>query len=104
MCHNVPIARAGWYEYLEGEVLDSGSMDKIIQVYRSPDEVFSNTAIASFEGKPFVDEHPQEEIVTPENSNKYTKGTTRNVRRSSSENDMLIADIVVYDADVIKLI
>ena len=41
-------------------------------------------------------------MVTPENSNKYTKGTTRNVRRSSSENDMLIADIVVYDADVIK--
>lgn len=102
MCHNVPIARAGWYEYLEGEVIDSGSMDKIIQVYRSPDEVFSESAIASFEGKPFVDEHPQEEMVTPENSNKYTKGTTRNVRRSSSENDMLIADIVVYDADVIK--
>ena len=102
MCHNVPIARAGWYEYLEGEVIDSGSMDKIIQVYRSPDEVFSESAIASFEGKPFVDEHPQEEMVTPENSNKYTKGTARNVRRSSSENDMLIADIVVYDADVIK--
>lgn len=102
ICHNVPIARAGWYEYLEGEVLDSGSMDKIIQVYRSPDEVFSNTAIASFEGKPFVDEHPQEEIITPENSSKYTKGTARNVRRSDSEKDMLIADIVVYDADVIK--
>ena len=63
ICHNVPIARTGWYEYLESELKDNGSPTETIQVYRGPNEVFSSAAIASFEGKPVTDEHPPEMVV-----------------------------------------
>ena len=32
----------------------------MVKVFRSPDEVFSEAALSSFEGKPVTDEHPPE--------------------------------------------
>ncbi|WP_270215122.1 DUF2213 domain-containing protein [Clostridium butyricum] len=102
ICHNVPIARTGWYEYLESELKDNGSPTETIQVYRGPNEVFSSAAIASFEGKPVTDEHPPEMVVTPDTSKKYTEGAAQNVRRSTEEKDLLIADLIIYDQELIK--
>lgn len=104
ICHNVPIARTGWYEYLEDELKDNGSPTQIIQVYRGPDEVFSPAAIASFEGKPVTDEHPPEMEVTPDTSKIYTKGAAQNVRKSPNEEDLLISDLIIYDEELIKKI
>lgn len=97
ICHNVPIARTGWYDYLGEELGLPELTGKVVKVYRSPEAVFSPAAIASFEGKILTDEHPTE-LVTPENATRYTKGAVQNVRRGSGdENDLLIADLVVYD-------
>lgn len=98
MCHNVPVARTGWYEYLEREVTGSG--DNIVKVYRSDEEVFSKSAMASFEGKPVTDDHPPE-ALTPDNTQIYMKGVTQNVRRSGKENDLLLADLVIHDKQLI---
>lgn len=102
ICHNVPIARTGWYDYLAEEigVQNSGSM-KIVKVYRSPEEVFSKRAMASFEGKPTTDEHPPD-LLTPKNSEIFTKGAVQNVRQSSNEKDLLLADLIIYNEDLIR--
>lgn len=101
ICHNVPIARTGWYEYLDSE-LGVGDEGKIVKVYRSPEEVFSDAAIASFEGKILTDEHPPV-ALTSENATWYTKGAIQNVRRGKGEDDdLLIADLVVHDEALIS--
>lgn len=102
ICHNVPIARTGWYEYLGREIGADDRADDIVKVYRSPEEVFSDAAMASFEGKVATDEHPPE-LVTPDNAAIYTKGTVTNVRQGSgAESDLLIADLVIYDQNLIR--
>ncbi len=101
ICHNVPIARTGWYEYLGEEIGADDKKGEIVKVYRSPEEVFGPAAIASFEGKVVTDEHPPVP-VTSENATWYTKGTVQNVRQGTGENsDLLLADLVVYDQTLI---
>lgn len=98
-CLNVPIARTGTYQYLRSEVGLDGQ--GIVEVYREPEEVFSPTAIASFEGKAFTDTHPSCD-VTADNWSIYAKGTLTNVRRGSGkDSNFLLADIVVNDPVVI---
>ncbi|WP_213022470.1 DUF2213 domain-containing protein [Brevibacillus reuszeri] len=102
ICHNVPIARTGWYDYLGKEIGAEDKHDELVKVYRSPEEVFSPAAIASFEGKVLTDEHPNEP-VTPINALRYTKGVIQNVRRGTGEDDsFLMADLVVYDQNLIN--
>lgn len=98
ICHNVPIARTGWYDYLASE-LGVGD-DEIVKVYRSPEEVFSKSAIASFESKPVTDEHPPD-LLTPQNVNMFLKGTTQNIRQDSKEPDLLVGDLIIYDSVLI---
>ncbi|MBD5572387.1 DUF2213 domain-containing protein [Clostridium botulinum] len=100
ICHNVPIARTGWYEYLPEELGIEGNQNELVKVYRDPAEVFSTSAIASFEGKPVTDEHPPD-LLTPENSKIFIKGTTQNVRQDKKEPDLLIADLIIYDSVLI---
>lgn len=102
ICHNVPVARTGWYEYLGEEIGADDMTGKVVKVYRSPDEVFSDAAMASFEGKPVTDEHPPE-AVTPDNATRYAKGAMQNVRQGSgADSDLLIADLIVYDQYLIS--
>lgn len=102
ICHNVPIARTGWYEYLGEEIGVEEKRGQIVKVYRSPEEVFSPAAMASFEGKVLTDEHPPE-AVTPNNATRYTKGVVQNVRQGSGgDSDLLLADLVAYDQNLIN--
>ncbi|HGG0416102.1 TPA: DUF2213 domain-containing protein [Clostridium sporogenes] len=100
ICHNVPIARTGWYEYLPEELGIEGNQNELVKVYRDPAEVFSTSAIASFEGKPVTDEHPPD-LLTADNSKIFIKGTTQNVRQDKKEPDLLIADLIIYDSVLI---
>lgn len=103
VCLNVPIARTGRYEYLASEIsVDEPDNDKVVKVLRSPDEVFSRAAMASFEGKPVVDGHPPEE-VNSENAHVYAKGATQKVRRgTAADSDLLLADLIIYDQQLIN--
>jgi hypothetical protein len=102
ICHNVPIARTGWYEYLGEQIGVNELTGKIVNVYRSPEEVFSPGAMASFEGKVLSDEHPLE-LVTPENATRYTRGVVQNVRQGKGgDQDLLVADLMVYDQSLIS--
>lgn len=109
ICHNVPIARTGYQDYLGSELIDCFpdaqkefgiEPSKAYKVYRSADEVFSPATIASFEGKPFTDNHPSE-MVDTQNIDLYGKGHIQNIHRGTGEyRDMLIADIICTDESV----
>jgi len=100
ICRNVPIARTGEQDYTGDEVGAPGK--DVVKVFRPPEEVFSAAAVASFEGKPFTNDHPPV-LLTPENATQYTVGHVQNVRRGTGEfADYLVADIHIHDAATIN--
>ena len=105
ICKDVPVARIGKQKYLGDEIGLSGrDADKEFEVNRPEDEVFSEATIASFEGMPVTDDHP-EDPVNAENIHLYQKGHVQNVHRGSGkESDMLIADLVITDPNTIQAV
>lgn len=100
ICKDVPIARTGTQQY-RGCEFGGPVADGIYNVQRPEAEVFDRSAVASFEGKPVCDEHPEED-VTPDNYGRYMKGVCRDVRRGDGDlSNCLVADLVIYDADLI---
>lgn len=82
----VAAARTGIQQYLGSEI---GRPDlEVVNVYRSADEVFRKSSMASFVGKPLTDGHP-DEIVNADNWADYAKGT--------------IGDEVARDGEKLKL-
>lgn len=101
ICRDAIIARTGSYKYLESEIRKGiGSNKKIVEVFRTDDEVFDPISMASFENKPFVNDHPSDD-VTPETYKELSKGYMRDIRRGEGElSNCLLCDIVVTDAEV----
>jgi Uncharacterized protein conserved in bacteria len=106
LCTAVPIARTGMLEYLPEEVgieAAKGGGDVVV-VYRLAEDLFAPAAIASFEGKPGTVDHPDED-VTPLNWRDLAIGHAQNIRRGSGANsDLLLADLLITDAEAIRLI
>lgn len=101
ICRNVPIARTGTMDYLESELKPDGDSSKIVKVFRSSEEVFSEAALSSFEGKPVTDNHPPE-LITPETYRQYSRGHAENVRKGEGEwEDYLVADLHIQDEELI---
>ena len=100
ICRNVPIARVGDMKYLASELGLPGS--EVVTVNRTADEVFSDAALASFEGKPTTDEHPPE-LLTSDTFALYAKGHAQNVRRGTGEWDgYVVADLHIQDEGLIR--
>lgn len=102
ICHNTPIARVGWQDYLSRELGMQG--EDFVKVLRAEEDVFEAAAMASFEGKPVTDDHPPgSEDVSPDNIGRYLRGVTTNVRRGDGdETDLLLADLIIYDQILIS--
>lgn len=103
LCRDVAIARTGEMMYGSGEIegVEAGK-DGYIRVTRTPEEVFSETTIASFQGKSVTLNHP-EEFVNPSNWGILTKGTVQNVRRGEGvQDDLLLADLLITDEAAIN--
>lgn len=101
ICENVVLARTGYYDYLESELIEGGSSQKVVKVYRSPEEVFNPVSMRSMNFKPLTDNHPSDN-VTPDTVGSLQKGFMTNIRRGTGEFDgCLMADIVVTDPYVI---
>ncbi|MDG4872839.1 DUF2213 domain-containing protein [Xylella fastidiosa] len=92
-------ARTGIQHYAAHELgLSGADPQRVIRVYRPPEEVFAAEAIASFDGRPITDEHPDEE-VTAENWRAHAVGFARNPRR---EGEYLVADLTITDEATIE--
>lgn len=104
ICRDVPIARVGVQDYLGREIGQTERPDEIFKVYRPADEVFSPAAVASFEGKPVTENHPDED-VTSENYAQYIRGVVRDVRKGAGQYEgCLVADLVVHDGALVRAI
>lgn len=105
VCKDCIIARTGKQTYLKSElygVSDDG--DQYVEVDRKPSQVFDEKTLASFEGKPLTIDHP-DVSVSPENYKNLSVGNVHNVHRGDfNGQDVMYADITVYDAEAIGLI
>ena len=95
VCLDAIIARTGSQDYTKAEIFRDSDDDTIVKLYRPEKEVFSPQTMASFENKPFVDEHPDEDINV-DNHRDYAIGFVRDVRRATVDGeDVLIANLIV---------
>jgi len=105
ICLDVPIARTGLqlYRQEDGLPVQIGP-EGYVKVEREPEEVFEPQAIASFEGVPVVNEHPQDG-VTGNTWRLLAVGHVQNVRRGEGVQDhLLLADLFVNDPHMILMI
>lgn len=105
ICKNVPIARIGSQDYAGHELgLTGQDANQIYRAIRTPEEVFSEAAMASFEGKPVTNDHPPD-LIGPDDVSMYEKGHAQNVRKGSGRWDgFLIADLHIHSRDLIEAI
>lgn len=106
VCLDTPIARTGTLLYAPGEVPIDPGRDGVIGITREPEDVFSDQAIRSFEGKPVTNDHPPLGIkVDPKNWRQLAIGDVHNVRRGNGldlDDQYLYADMVIKDAKAIQ--
>lgn len=104
LCKGVPIARTGVMDYLEEELPGVEGDRGVVRVQRNEDEVFSDAALASFAGKPVVNDHPDDD-VTPATWRQLAIGTILNPRRGEgNQADLLLADLLITDEDGIAAV
>lgn len=100
LCEGVPIARTGSQLYAGHELpdLDPGR-DGLITVVREEADVFRPETMASFEGKSITIRHT---FVDSGNVRMHEVGHAQNIRRSTDEPDLLLADFLIKDAHAIR--
>ncbi|WP_151981656.1 DUF2213 domain-containing protein [Acinetobacter guerrae] len=104
LCRDVPVARIGTLMYGEGEVPVTADSTGLILIQRGEDVLFDPKTIASFEGKPVTDDHP-DDWVTPENWKELSKGFGKDVRRGDGHlSDFLVADLLITDKKTIQAV
>ncbi|MEQ1107209.1 DUF2213 domain-containing protein [Acinetobacter seifertii] len=105
LCRDVPIARIGTLMYADGEGIPvTPDNTGLILIYRGEDVLFDPITIASTEGKPITDNHP-EDWVTPDNWSILAKGIAKDIRRGvGGESDYLIADLLIMDKKTIQAV
>lgn len=104
LCEGVAIARTGTMLYGPYETPVTVGADGYARIDRVEAEVFSAKTMASFEGKPVVNDHPSQD-VTPENWRELTVGVVLNVRRGTGDDrDCLLADLLITVQSAIDLI
>lgn len=105
ICKNVPIARIGSQDYMGYELgLTGQDAQQLYRAMRTPEEVFSEAAMASFEGKPVTNDHPPD-LIGPDDVGMYEKGHAQNVRKGSGRwEGFLLADLHIHSRDLIEAI
>jgi Uncharacterized protein conserved in bacteria (DUF2213) len=92
------IARCGLQTYGPGETPIEVGPDGFVKIERLPEDVFRPETMESIQGKPLVDDHPEDD-VSPDNFKELLKGVVINPRRGEGAfaDDEVIADVIVYD-------
>lgn len=107
LCKNVPVARTGSQLYARGEIPVPAGADGLIHITRDEGEVFHPITMASYQGKPVVDEHPFDGKVTPMTWKERSVGVVLNPRRGDGmqfDNAFTYADLLITDKDAIEAV
>ncbi len=92
------LGRTGWQTYKVSELpaeaadrlgVDTGNPNANIELYRPSEEVFAPDALASLNGKPITDGHPNsaDGFVHPDNFTEFARGHVQNPRRGKEPLD-----------------
>lgn len=101
---DVPAARTGEMIYGPDEVPVRPNSDGIVRITRDEAEVFRPEFLASLNGKPVVDDHPNEDVC-PDNWRQYAVGHGMNPRRGTGmQADLLVMDIMITDKAAIEAV
>lgn len=102
ICVDSILARTGKQTYRRSELFQDGD-DSEVDVDRPENEVFSPATLASFENKPIVVEHPDED-VNANNIKQYAVGFVRDVKRGKTADgqDVMLGTLVIQDAETIE--
>jgi hypothetical protein len=116
ICSNVPICRSGFQEYLGAELIKHADYDaawnldpeETYKVYRPKSEVSSPETIASFEGKPVVDNHPPSwlvpgSILSLDDAAEYARGHAQRLHIGDEVDDgeiSIAADLHIIDREL----
>lgn len=95
------VSKTGTQRYLRKELGLDGDPNAPVTVYRPADEVFNQDSLASFDGADVTVLHPGE-LVNAKNYRKTSVGIIRGAGRQ--DGDFVVADLIVKDADAIKMI
>lgn len=102
VCVDSVLARTGKQTYRRNEIFLDSDDDSEIEVDRTPEEVFAEATLASFENKPITLEHPDED-VNIDNYKDYAIGFVRDVKRGVYDGqDVILGTLVFTDAEAIK--
>jgi len=104
LCEEVPVARTGMMIYGPEETPIDAGPDGIVKIHREESDVFHEDTIASAQGKPVTNDHPDSD-VTPSDWKKLSHGIMLNVRRGTGAmDDLLLADLLITTEDGIAAI
>lgn len=108
---DVPIARTGEQVYGAEELPEiEPDSNGLIVVRRTPEEVFNERTMASFEAMTATIGHPKDFhgniiFVTPQNWRQLANGHIQDVRRGSGEqSDLLLADVIAKTPEAIQAV
>jgi hypothetical protein len=102
LCMNVPVARTGLMMYAPGEIPVTPGRDGIIRITRTAEDLFRPETLASFNGKPIANDHP-EETITPLTWQGTSVGHMQAIRRGSGvTDDVMYADFMICEAQAIE--
>ena len=99
LCVKGVAARTGVYQYVSTE-LELPGPPRIVNVYRSPEEVFSPESMATYLDKDVTNDHP-EDLVDSTTFKDVSVGHVRGVER---DGDNLIVDMIIKDQSAIDAI
>ena len=92
-------ARTGIQEYLASELkITDGDPDRVVNVYRPPEEVFNYESLASYEGKDATNDHPSE-MVSSVNYKELTVGHVAGP--GVRDGDFVKVNLIVKDQETI---
>lgn len=95
------VARTGIQEYLARELELPGDPNRIVKVYRPPEEVFNADSLATYSGADVTLNHPKGLV----NADNYKVTSVGVVRSSGSKSeDFVQCDLIIKDAAAIKAV
>jgi hypothetical protein len=90
--------------YADHEIPSLVPAGGVIRIDRDDLSVFDAATLASFNGKPVTDDHP-DDGVTPENWRELAVGVVQNPRRGAGlDSDLLVADLLITHKDTIQAV
>lgn len=106
ICTDAILSRTGKQEYKRCELFGDTceDPDKIVNVERTDDEVFSDKAMASFENKAVCIEHPDHD-VNAENHNELAVGFVRDIHKGEDNGKpVMMGTLVITDKDAVEVV